>query len=71
MVEEVVREVAPGADSVGVDLISDVPWPPEARAALTAIAEATGAREGETAVGLDLAEKRQRAWFVTLVPRSP
>ncbi|GAA2741905.1 hypothetical protein [Kitasatospora cinereorecta] len=70
VVEEVVREVAPGADSVGVDLISDLPWPQEARAALTAIAEATGAREGETAVGLDLAEARKRAWFAALVPHT-
>lgn len=70
VVEEVIREVAPGAASTDVDLISDFPWPPDAQAALTAIADAMGAREGETAVVLDLTDERQREWFITLVPHT-
>ncbi|MFE0732098.1 hypothetical protein ACFW2X_28385 [Streptomyces antibioticus] len=70
VVEEVIREVAPDAASTDIDLISDLPWPPNAQAALTAIADATGAREGETAVVLDLADERQREWFITLVPHT-
>ncbi|MFE2578583.1 hypothetical protein [Streptomyces sp. NPDC059378] len=70
VVEEVIREVAPGAASTDIDLISDLPWPSDARAALTAVTGATGAREGEAAVVLDLADERQRAWFITLVPHT-
>lgn len=70
VVEEVIREVASDAASTDIDLISDLPWTSDARAALAAIADATGAREGETAVVLDLADERQRAWFVTLVPHT-
>ncbi|MEV7871821.1 hypothetical protein AB0P17_38255 [Streptomyces sp. NPDC088124] len=70
VVEEVIREVAPDAASTDIDLISDLPWPPDAQAALTAIADATGAREGETAVVLDLTDERQREWFITLVPHT-
>lgn len=70
VVEEVIREVAPDAASTDIDLISDLPWPSDAQAALTAIAGATGAREGETAVVLDLTDERQREWFITLVPHT-
>ncbi|MFD3517998.1 hypothetical protein [Streptomyces sp. NPDC058657] len=70
VLEEVIREVAPDATSTDIDLISDLPWPAVAQAALTAIAGATGAREGETAVVLDLADERQREWFITLVPHT-
>ncbi|MFJ7015783.1 hypothetical protein [Streptomyces albogriseolus] len=70
VVEEVIREVAPDAASTDIDLISDLPWPPDAQAALTAIADATGAREGETAVALDLTDERQCEWFITLVPHT-
>ncbi|GGU33123.1 hypothetical protein GCM10010289_62960 [Streptomyces violascens] len=70
VVEEVIREVTPDAASTDIDLISDLPWPSDARAALTAIASATGAREGETAVVLDLTDERQREWFITLVPHT-
>ncbi|MHA6758232.1 hypothetical protein [Streptacidiphilus sp. PAMC 29251] len=70
VVEEVIREVAPSADSVDIDLISDLPWPLDAQAALAAITDATGAREGETAVVLDLTDERQREWFITLVPHT-
>ncbi|MFF9322799.1 hypothetical protein ACF1BP_35730 [Streptomyces sp. NPDC014735] len=37
------------------------------QAALTAIADATGAREGEAADVLDLTDERQRESFITLV----
>ncbi|GAB2988131.1 hypothetical protein GCM10023080_062070 [Streptomyces pseudoechinosporeus] len=70
VVEEVIREVAPDAASTDIDLISDLPWPSDAQVALTAIADATGAREGETAVVLDLTDERQREWFITLVPHT-
>jgi hypothetical protein len=70
VVEEVIREIAPGAASIDIDLISDFPWPSDAQAALTAITDATGARKGETAVILDLTDERQREWFITLVPHT-
>ncbi|MGW6456849.1 hypothetical protein ACWF94_13155 [Streptomyces sp. NPDC055078] len=70
VVEEVIREMAPDAISTDIDLISDLPWPSDAQAALTAIVDATGAREGETAVVLDLTDERQREWFITLVPHT-
>lgn len=70
VVEEVIREVSPDAASTDIDLISDLPWPSDAQAALTAIAGATGAREGETAVVLDLTDERQREWFIALVPHT-
>ncbi|MEU5403601.1 hypothetical protein ABZ348_30420 [Streptomyces sp. NPDC005963] len=70
VVEEVIREVAPDAASTDIDLISDLPWPSDAQAALTAIAGATGAREGKTAVVLDLTDERQCEWFMTLVPHT-
>ncbi|MFF0451294.1 hypothetical protein ACFYT4_33795 [Streptomyces sp. NPDC004609] len=70
VVEEVIREVAPDAASTDIDLISDLPWPSGAQATLTAIAGTTGAREGETAVVLDLTDEQQREWFITLVPHT-
>ncbi|AWK11743.1 hypothetical protein [Streptomyces spongiicola] len=62
--------MAPDAASTDIDLISDIPWPSDAEAALTAILDATGAREGETAVALDLTDERQLEWFITLVPHT-
>ncbi|MFF2662869.1 hypothetical protein ACFVUH_36635 [Kitasatospora sp. NPDC058032] len=70
VVEEVILEVAPGAASIDIDLISDLPWPSGAQFALTAIADATRAREGESAVVVDLTDERQREWFITLVPHT-
>ncbi|CAL2067415.1 hypothetical protein GPN2_20075 [Streptomyces murinus] len=55
VVEEVIREMAPDAASTDIDLISDLPWPSDAKAALTAInAPRTRAFTDELTVLLDV-----------------